>query len=84
MSNPSQKTEELEIAGRWAKNETYKSLAVPLGLRGKEDIVNLNLHEKAHGPHGLITGTTGSDKSEIIQSYILSFAINFHPKSLFY
>ncbi len=37
----------------------------------------MNLHEKAHGPHGLCT--TGSGKSEIIQSYILSLAINFHP-----
>ncbi|WP_144555513.1 type VII secretion protein EssC [Bacillus sp. X1(2014)] len=74
-----QKVEELGIEWRWPKNETYKSLAVPLGLRGKEDLVNLNLHEKAHGPHGLIAGTTGSGKSEIIQSYILSLAVNFHP-----
>ena len=35
--------------------------------------------KKAHGPHGLVAGTTGSGKSEIIQSYILSLAINFHP-----
>lgn len=41
--------------------------------------LSLNLHEKAHGPHGLVAGTTGSGKSEIIQSYILSLAINFHP-----
>ncbi|EMK1149986.1 hypothetical protein V8L65_003019, partial [Listeria monocytogenes] len=61
-----ERVEELNIAGRWAKNETYKSLAVPLGLRGKDDIVQLNLHEKAHGPHGLVAGTTGSGKSEII------------------
>ncbi|MGV3312315.1 type VII secretion protein EssC, partial [Streptococcus suis] len=46
---------------------------------GKEDIVYLNLHEKAHGPHGLVAGTTGSGKSEVIQSYILSLAVNFHP-----
>ncbi|SDZ50479.1 DNA segregation ATPase FtsK/SpoIIIE, S-DNA-T family [Evansella caseinilytica] len=71
--------EELGIASRWKKNETYKSLAVPLGLRGKDDIVQLNLHEKAHGPHGLVAGTTGSGKSEIIQSYIISLAVNFHP-----
>ncbi|MGG0396709.1 type VII secretion protein EssC [Bacillus toyonensis] len=74
-----EKTHELNIKTRWAKNETFKSLAVPLGLRGKGDIVNLNLHEKAHGPHGLVAGTTGSGKSEIIQSYILSLAVNFHP-----
>ncbi|MBO0424122.1 type VII secretion protein EssC, partial [Enterococcus plantarum] len=41
--------------------------------------VYLNLHEKAHGPHGLVAGTTGSGKSEIVQSYILSLAVNFHP-----
>ncbi|RDW16461.1 type VII secretion protein EssC [Oceanobacillus arenosus] len=74
-----EKVEELAISERWNVNETYKSLAVPLGLRGKEDIVQLNLHEKAHGPHGLVAGTTGSGKSEIIQSYILSLAVNFHP-----
>ncbi|MEZ0116938.1 UNVERIFIED_ORG: S-DNA-T family DNA segregation ATPase FtsK/SpoIIIE [Heyndrickxia coagulans] len=74
-----EKVEDLAIEARWDRNETYKSLAVPLGLRGKEDIVQLNLHEKAHGPHGLIAGTTGSGKSEIIQSYILSLAVNFHP-----
>ncbi|MEH7118622.1 type VII secretion protein EssC [Neobacillus vireti] len=74
-----EKVEELRINERWASNETYKSLAVPLGLRGKEDLVYLNLHEKAHGPHGLVAGTTGSGKSEIIQSYIISLAVNFHP-----
>ncbi|MBC1343626.1 type VII secretion protein EssC [Listeria welshimeri] len=74
-----ERVEELNIAGRWAENETYKSLAVPLGLRGKDDIVQLNLHEKAHGPHGLVAGTTGSGKSEIIQSYIISLGVNFHP-----
>ncbi len=74
-----EKVEELNVLSRWARNDTYKSLAVPLGLRGKDDIVKLNLHEKAHGPHGLIAGTTGSGKSEIIQSYILSLAVNFHP-----
>lgn len=74
-----ERVEELGITQRWNLNETYKSMAVPLGLRGKDDIVQLNLHEKAHGPHGLVAGTTGSGKSEIIQSYILSLAVNFHP-----
>ena len=71
--------EDLQVSSRWKKNAPYKSLAVPIGLRGKDDLVQLNLHEKAHGPHGLIAGTTGSGKSETIQSYILSLAVNFHP-----
>ena len=71
--------EELNVQDRWAAHSPHKSLAVPLGLRGKEDVVMLNLHEKAHGPHGLVAGTTGSGKSEIVQSYILSLAVNFHP-----
>ena len=43
---------ELDIKHRWQVNETFKTMAVPLGVRGKDDILNLNLHEKAHGPHG--------------------------------
>lgn len=70
---------ELNVKQRWDKNLAYKTLVVPLGVRGKDDYVYLNLHEKAHGPHGLIAGTTGSGKSEVIQSYILSLAVNFHP-----
>lgn len=76
------KTEELQIPKRWQKANTSKSLAVPLGLRGKDDIVSLNLHERAHGPHGLVAGTTGSGKSEIVQSYILSLAVNFAPEDV--
>ena len=74
-----ERPEQLKIEERWQKNYSHKSLAVPLGLRGAGDYLYLNLHEKAHGPHGLVAGTTGSGKSEIIQSYILSLAVNFHP-----
>jgi len=71
--------EDIPVLDLWERNGCHKSLSVPLGLRGKDDIVYLNLHEKAHGPHGLVAGTTGSGKSEIVQSYILSLAVNFHP-----
>lgn len=74
-----QTPDELQIEERWQQNQAYRSLAVPLGLRGADDYLYLNLHEKAHGPHGLVAGTTGSGKSEIIQTYILSLAVNFHP-----
>lgn len=70
---------QLEIQRRWESSNSHKSLAVLLGVRAVDDYVSLNLHEKAHGPHGLVAGTTGSGKSEIVQSYILSLAVNFSP-----
>lgn len=73
------KPEELNSEERWKNHAAYKSLAVPIGARADDDFVELNLHEKAHGPHGLVAGTTGSGKSETIQTYILSLAVNFHP-----
>src|SRR5690625_3727848 len=70
---------ELAIQKRWLENQSSKSLAVPVGLKGKDDLIYLNLHEKAHGPHGLLAGTTGSGKSEFLQTYILSLAMHYHP-----
>lgn len=74
-----ERPEELEIRKRWKKSQSHKSLAVPVGMRLAGDVLFLNLHEKAHGPHGLVAGMTGSGKSELVQSYILSLAVNFHP-----
>lgn len=71
--------EDVPIARNWSLNESAKSLAVPIGFKGKNELVALNLHEKAHGPHGLLAGTTGSGKSEFLQTYILSLAVHYHP-----
>lgn len=71
--------EDLDLNTRWSQSKIYESMAAPLGVNSKDEIVYLNLHEKAHGPHGLVAGTTGSGKSEILQSYILSAATLFHP-----
>ena len=54
-------------------------MAAPLGVKTKGEVVYLDLNEKHHGPHGLVAGTTGSGKREILQSYILSRATFFHP-----
>ena len=68
-----------DIYRRWLKNRTYESLSVPVGLKGMGKPFCLDIHEKYHGPHGIIAGTTGSGKSEFLQSYVLSVALNFHP-----
>lgn len=71
--------EDLNLAERWRSSQVYTSMAAPMGVRAGGDIVYLDLNEKAHGPHGLVAGTTGSGKSEILQTYILSIATLFHP-----
>lgn len=71
--------DDLDLNARWKKSQVAHSMAAPLGVKTKNEIVYLDLHEKAHGPHGLVAGTTGSGKSEILQSYILSMATLFHP-----
>src|SRR5699024_11045949 len=39
--------EKIGIKEKWMENQSSKSLAVPVGLKGKDDYVHLNLHEKA-------------------------------------
>ena len=74
--------EQLNIANRWMINNSKKSLAVPVGIEKSGTLLKLDLHEKYHGPHGLIAGMTGSGKSEFIITYILSLAVNFSPNDV--
>ena len=73
------RVEELNALGRWQRSRPYSSLAAPIGAMGGGKTFSLDIHEKAHGPHGLVAGTTGSGKSETLQSYILSMCVNYHP-----
>lgn len=70
---------ELNCMQRWHENDTVHTLAAPVGVDSRGDSFIINLHQKAHGPHGLIAGTTGSGKSEFIMTYILSMAVNYSP-----
>lgn len=70
--------DDIDLEKNWSTSQVYKSMAAPLGV-SKSGVIDLDLHDKAHGPHGLVAGTTGSGKSEILQTYILSMATLFHP-----
>lgn len=70
---------EFNAIERWKKNRTYDSLKALIGQKGGGAGCYLDVHEKYHGPHGLIAGTTGSGKSETLQTYMLSLALNFSP-----
>lgn len=73
------KVEQLNILNRWDMNDSTQSLAAPVGVSEGGDIISLDLHERAHGPHGLIAGMTGSGKSEFIITYVLSLSVNYSP-----
>ena len=74
-----QTVEQLDVLNRWNKAVPYKSLAAPIGkMMGDKDFY-FDIHEKHHGPHGLVAGTTGSGKSELLQTWILSMALCYHP-----
>ena len=65
------KIEQLNILERWKKNDSTISLQAPIGIDSAGMPIVLDIHEKFHGPHGLIAGSTGSGKSEFIITYIL-------------
>lgn len=76
------RVEELQSEYRWMEAKPEKRLKVPIGKSSGGNLVFLDVHEKFHGPHGLIAGTTGSGKSELLQTYLLSLAVNFGPQDL--
>lgn len=76
------KVEHLNALTRWKENDPTISLAASVGVDTLGDEFQIDLHEKFHGPHGLVAGMTGSGKSEFIISYILSMAVNYHPNEV--
>lgn len=73
--------EDLDLKNRWASSDVTKTMAAPIGVRSGNEVVYLDLldGDGHHGPHGLVAGTTGSGKSEVLMTYILSMATLFSP-----
>lgn len=73
---------DLNISQRWRKNATSHSMAVCIGKESNGRWCYLDVHERQDGCHGLLAGTTGSGKSEVLLTYLLSLAVNFSPSEV--
>ncbi len=74
--------EELNVPKRWESNKATEGIESLIGVSAESKPFMINIHERFHGPHGLMAGMTGSGKSEFIQSFILSIAINYSPNQV--
>ncbi len=73
---------DFNVIDRWRKSKVYENIRGMIGQTAGGEPCYLDIHEKYHGPHGLVAGTTGSGKSEILQSFMLSLAINYGPDDI--
>ncbi len=73
---------EAMIEQHWYSNRAKDAVRAVIGLQENGKPLILDLHEKAQGPHGLIAGMTGSGKSELIISLVLSLAVSYSPREL--
>jgi len=76
------KPEQLNVASRWKNAKTYKSLAVPIAATAGGDSFAFDIHEKRHGVNGIVAGMPGSGKTEMVQTWLLSLAVNYSPQDV--
>lgn len=73
--------DDLSINKWWMEEHPCGYLRTPIGKSSLDNtfLLDLNQEDLAHGPHGFIGGTTGSGKSEILKTIIISYAITHSP-----
>jgi len=76
---------DLNLPEHWTYLPQRDRLRVPIGQDTHGNSLILDLKESAQqgmGPHGLIIGATGSGKSEVLRTLVLSLALTHSPEQL--
>ncbi|MFF7705623.1 type VII secretion protein EccCa [Streptomyces lydicus] len=69
----------------WASRASRDRLSVPIGVSEEGTPVELDIKESAQGgmgPHGMLIGATGSGKSELLRTLVLSLAASHSSEIL--
>lgn len=75
--------EGLDIVSMWQHSKAHADwLRVPIGRRAGNDIHEIYFHQDYDGVHGMIAGTTGSGKSEMLLTLIAGLAMSYDPSIL--
>lgn len=72
----------LRIEERWEESKEPRRAdwpKMPLGIMAGQEPRNLHFFADADGVHGMIAGSTGSGKSELLMTIILSLAAKYDP-----
>lgn len=68
------------LALNWAKNYCYTDgIHAVIGMRTPTEVMDLDMSDEHDGAHMLVAGTTGSGKSEFLQTFVLALALRYSP-----
>lgn len=68
------------IALNWAKNYCYTDgIHAVLGKKSSTEDMDLDMSDEHDGAHMLVAGTTGSGKSEFLQTFVVALASRYSP-----
>lgn len=73
---------QLCISRRYSIFRCSEGIRVPVGFTDSGEEIVIDLSEKGNGPHGLIAGMTGSGKSELIITLVLSLIVSYSPSQI--
>lgn len=80
LATPGLLDDDAAVLDRWVQSRTRPgSLRAPIGATGG-GVVDIDLC--SDGPHGLVAGTTGSGKSELLRTLVVSLALHHPPDRL--
>lgn len=73
------RVKDIDVLRNYQLNRASDGIRLCIGMSDSGKKFVLDIHEKMHGPHGLVAGTTGSGKSELLQTMVLSAVLSYHP-----